>query len=308
MRKKKGRRTTILLVIIFLVGLSVMLYPTVADLWNKHLQGKAIAEYQQKVSEMSEDKSAELMERARRYNDALSRVANPIKNYAEAEGYDTILDISGTGIMGYISIPVIGVELPIYHGTSEGVLNVAVGHLQGTSLPVGGKGTHAVISAHRGLPSARLFTDLDKLVEGDEFTITVLKEVFTYEVDEISIVLPYEYDKLVIDPDKDLVTLMTCTPYGINTHRLLVRAHRIRTRTADTEAEEEPELKVMPDAVILDSMSVVPFIAAVPAAILIGWWLFGGKKKRFPYENPLSVLDDDKDKKQQDKDTADPEE
>ncbi|MBR6873828.1 MAG: class C sortase [Ruminococcus sp.] len=295
MRKKKGRRTTTLLVIVFLVGLSVMLYPTVANLWNKHLQGEAIADYQQKVNQITEDRSAKLIAQAREYNKKLLHIAAPLKNYDKAEGYYELLDVSGTGVMGIINIPAIGVELPIYHGTSEGVLNVAVGHLQGSSLPVGGKGTHAVISAHRGLPSAMLFTDLDKLVEGDEFTITVLKEVYTYEVDKISIVLPYEYDELLIDPEKDYVTLMTCTPYGINTHRLLVRAHRTGTKEADAE---QPELKVSPDAVLLDSMTVVPFIAAIPAAALLGWWLFGGKKKKFPHDDPLSVLEDRQDRGQ----------
>ena len=292
MSSKKNRATTIVLVIVFLVGLSLMLYPAVSDWWNSRLQSRVVATYQKAVNDLDDDKEKQLLERAREYNEQLSKLASPFLDYEMVPDYDKILDITGTGVMGVINIPQIGVELPVYHGTNEGVLNVAVGHLQGSSLPVGGKGTHAVISAHRGLPSARLFTDLDKLVEGDEFTITVLKEVYTYEVEEISIVLPDETKKLAIEPDRDLVTLMTCTPYGINTHRLLVKAHRSGTGYID----ENAPVKVPPDAVILDTMSVVPFIAALPVAGLLGWWLFGGRKKKFPHDDPLSVLDRGKDK------------
>ncbi len=293
MSSKNNRATTIVLVIVFLVGLSVMLYPAVSDWWNSRHQSRVVAAYQKAANRLDDSKEKELLERAREYNKKLSELAAPLLDYEAVPDYDKILDITGTGVMGIINIPQIGVELPVYHGTSEGVLNVAVGHLRGSSLPVGGKGTHAVISAHRGLPSAKLFTDLDKLVEGDEFTITVLKEVYTYEVEEISIVLPDETEKLAIDPDRDLVTLMTCTPYGINTHRLLVTAHRSGTGYID----DNGPVKVPSDAVMLDAMSVVPFIAALPVAGLVGWWLFGGRrKKRFSHKDPLSVLESDKDK------------
>ena len=294
MRHKKGRLTTVLLVMIFLVGLSVMLYPVLSNWWNTHTQSRVVAGYQQAVAEIDDNREAELLEKAHEYNKMLSKLSFPLLDYEQVEDYYEILDISGTGVMGVVNIPAIGVELPVYHGTSEGVLNVAVGHLQGSTLPVGGKGTHAVISAHRGLPSAKLFTDLDKLTEGDRFTITVLKEVYTYKVDRISIVLPNELDELVIDPEKDLVTLMTCTPYGVNTHRLLVRAHRVGTAV---DEGVENEIRVVPDAVMVDSMSVVPFIAALPVALLLGWWLFGGRrKKHLPKDDPLSVFDEDEKK------------
>lgn len=298
MRKssKKSSISTILLVIIFLVGLSVMLYPAISDWWNSRIQGKVVAQYQKAVTELKEGEEEKLLERAREYNRKLASLFNPIINYDQVEGYDDILDISGTGVMGVINIPQIGVELPVYHGTGEGVLNIAVGHLQGTSLPIGGKGTHAVVSAHRGLPSAKLFSDLDKLVVGDEFTLTVLSTVYTYEVDNIFIVLPNEYGALAIDPNREQLTLMTCTPYGINTHRLLVRAHRTGSAAVGEGEEETKELKIIPDAVMVDSLSVVPFIAIGPLALLIGWWLFGGRKKNLLPKDPLSALDDISDK------------
>ncbi len=290
MSKKSNRATTIVLVIVFLVGLSVMLYPVISDWWNTKVQSRVVASYQKAVNELDDDTEKKLIERAHDYNEKLARLPMPLIDYEQVSDYYEILDITGTGVMGIINIPQIGVELPIYHGTSEGVLNVAVGHLQGSSLPVGGEGTHAVISAHRGLPSAKLFTDLDKLVEGDEFTITVLKEIYTYEVEEINIVLPDETEKLSILPDRDLVTLMTCTPYGINTHRLLVRARRVGTAYVQ---EEGAPIKVSPDAVQLDTMEVVPFIAILPVGGLLAWWFFGGKKKKFPHNDPLSVFDAD---------------
>ncbi|MCD7890701.1 MAG: class C sortase [Ruminococcus sp.] len=273
MRKKSNIISTVVLIIILLVGLSVMLYPTFSDWWNTRQQNHAIENYQTAVSEMDDSETERILAEARAYNESLNQVYSPFSNYDEVDGYEDILDITGTGIMGYISIPVIDVELPIYHGTSSEVLNVAVGHLKGSSLPVGGADTHAVISAHRGLPSARLFTDLDKLVEGDTFTITVLDEVLTYEVEDIFIVLPTELDKLEVISGGDYVTLMTCTPYGINTHRLLIRAHRIETAYDTT-------VKVTADAVQLDTLSTVPYIAAPLLLILLFVWMFGGKRKR----------------------------
>ena len=209
MRKKSGKSTTILLVLLLLVGLSVMLYPTISDWWNSKTQSRAVATYQKAANDLSDKENEEILSRARKYNEEIAKLARPFVDYDQVKGYEDILDITGTGVMGYISIPTIRVELPIYHGTSDGVLNVAVGHLQGSSLPVGGADTHSVISAHRGLPSAKLFSDLDKLAEGDEFTITVLKEVYTYEVEAVYIVLPNEMDKLNIIPGEDHVTLTT---------------------------------------------------------------------------------------------------
>ena len=273
MKKKRNVISTAILVVLLLVGLSVMLYPTVSDWWNSRVQTRAIATYNQSVEQMDTGDKERLLMEAHSYNATLSHITAPFTNWEDAGNYDKILDISGTGIMGYISIPKIQVELPIYHGTSAEVLNVAVGHLQGSSFPVGGENTHAVISAHRGLPSAKLFSDLDQLVEGDTFTVTILDEVLTYEVEKIFIVKPDELDKLAIIPGGDYVTLMTCTPYGVNSHRLLVRAHRVDTVYPHN-------VKVAADAVQLDSMSVVPFIAAPLFVGLLVFWIVSSRRRK----------------------------
>lgn len=273
MKKKRNVISTAILVVLLLVGLSVMLYPTVSDWWNSRVQTRAIATYNQSVEQMDTGDKERLLMEAHSYNATLSHLTAPFTNWEDAGNYDKILDISGTGIMGYISIPKIQVELPIYHGTSAEVLNVAVGHLQGSSFPVGGENTHAVISAHRGLPSAKLFSDLDQLVEGDTFTVTILDEVLTYEVEKIFIVKPDELDKLAIIPGGDYVTLMTCTPYGVNSHRLLVRAHRVDT-------VYPRNVKVAADAVQLDSMSVVPFIAAPLFVGLLVFWIVSSRRQK----------------------------
>lgn len=273
MKKKRNVISTAILVVLLLVGLSVMLYPTVSDWWNSRVQTRAIATYNQSVEQMDTGDKERLLMEAHSYNATLSHLTAPFTNWEDAGNYDKILDISGTGIMGYISIPKIQVELPIYHGTSAEVLNVAVGHLQGSSFPVGGENTHAVISAHRGLPSAKLFSDLDQLVEGDTFTVTILDEVLTYEVEKIFIVKPDELDKLAIIPGGDYVTLMTCTPYGVNSHRLLVRAHRVDTVYPHN-------VKVAADTVQLDSMSVVPFIAAPLFVGLLVFWIVSSRRQK----------------------------
>ena len=273
MKKKRNVISTAILVVLLLVGLSVMLYPTVSDWWNSRVQTRAIATYNQSVEQMDTGDKERLLMEAHSYNATLSHLTAPFTNWEDAGNYDKILDISGTGIMGYISIPKIQVELPISHGTSAEVLNVAVGHLQGSSFPVGGENTHAVISAHRGLPSAKLFSDLDQLVEGDTFTVPILDEVLTYEVEKIFIVKPDELDKLAIIPGGDYVTLMTCTPYGVNSHRLLVRAHRVDTVYPHN-------VKVAADAVQLDSMSVVPFIAAPLFVGLLVFWIVSSKRQK----------------------------
>lgn len=273
MKKKRNVISTAILVVLLLVGLSVMLYPTVSDWWNSRVQTRAIATYNQSVEQMDTGDKERLLMEAHSYNATLSHLTAPFTNWEDAGNYGKILDISGTGIMGYISIPKIQVELPIYHGTSAEVLNVAVGHLQGSSFPVGGENTHAVISAHRGLPSAKLFSDLDQLVEGDTFTVTILDEVLTYEVEKIFIVKPDELDKLAIIPGGDYVTLMTCTPYGVNSHRLLVRAHRVDTVYPHN-------VKVAADAVQLDSMSVVPFIAAPLFVGLLVFWIVSSRRQK----------------------------
>lgn len=273
MKKKRNVISTAILVVLLLVGLSVMLYPTVSDWWNSRVQTRAIATYNQSVEQMDTGDKERLLMEAHSYNATLSHLTAPFTNWEDAGNYGKILDISGTGIMGYISIPKIQVELPIYHGTSAEVLNVAVGHIQGSSFPVGGENTHAVISAHRGLPSAKLFSDLDQLVEGDTFTVTILDEVLTYEVEKIFIVKPDELDKLAIIPGGDYVTLMTCTPYGVNSHRLLVRAHRVDTVYPHN-------VKVAADAVQLDSMSVVPFIAAPLFVGLLVFWIVSSRRQK----------------------------
>ena len=273
MKKKRNVISTAILVVLLLVGLSVMLYPTVSDWWNSRVQTRAIATYNQSVEQMDTGDKERLLMEAHSYNATLSHLTAPFTNWEDAGNYGKILDISGTGIMGYISIPKIQVELPIYHGTSAEVLNVAVGHLQGSSFPVGGENTHAVSSAHRGLPSAKLFSDLDQLVEGATFTVTILDEVLTYEVEKIFIVKPAELAKLAIIPGGDYVTLMTCTPYGVNSHRLLVRAHRVDTVYPHN-------VKVAADAVQLDSMSVVPFIAAPLFVGLLVFWIVSSRQQK----------------------------
>lgn len=272
MNAKKNTISTVILVLMLLVGLSVMLYPTVSDWWNSKVQTRAIASYSEAVDQIDDHTYEEMLEQARAYNAALAATMTPLSDYESVSGYEDTLDISGTGILGYISIPQIKVELPIYHGTSAEVLNIAAGHMQGSSLPVGGENTHAVISAHRGLPSARLFTDIDQLREGDTFTITVLDEVLTYEVEQILIVRPEEIDKLAVIPGGDYVTLMTCTPYGINTHRLLLRSHRIDT-------VYQRDVRITADAVQVDPLLVVPAISAPLLVILLCYWLIGGRKK-----------------------------
>ena len=261
----KKNRSTIILILIFLVGLSVMLYPTVSDYVNQRHQSRALASYDETVNEMSDADYTAYFEAADAYNQRLAATPNSFFTPEQVSGYDETLDVSGTGIMGYITIPKISVELPIYHGTDEGVLQVAAGHLEGSSLPVGGAGTHAVISAHRGLPSAKLFTNLDELEVGDRFTITVLNRVLTYEVDQISIVLPTEIDQLLPTEGMDYVTLMTCTPYGINTHRLLVRGKRVETM------ESQKHIRVAADAFRIEPIIVAP-ILAIPMllAALVG--------------------------------------
>lgn len=273
-KKKKVSLSTILLVIILLVGLSVMLYPVISNWWNSHTQSRAIAVYQEAVEELSEVDYKKVMNDAKVYNKEVRKLRDPFVDYEEIPDYDNILNVSGNGVMGYISIPQIRVELPIYHGTGEGVLSIAIGHLQGSTLPIGGAGNHSVISAHRGLPSAKLFSDLDQLIVGDTFTITVLKDVYTYEVEEINIVEPNQMDKLICVPGKDLVTLMTCTPYGINSHRLLVRAHRTDNLIDGGKSS------VSADAVQIESITVVPFVAVPLLVILIIYWIFSGRIKK----------------------------
>lgn len=226
--KKKGSKlTSFVLALILATGVGIMAYPTVSEWWNEKHATRAIASYVEQVEQIEDDTRKEMLEKARQYNASLQSGTHFNLSEEEYAEYESILDISGTGIMGYIQIPSIHVNLPIYHGTGEEVLQIAAGHIAGSSFPIGGQGTHAVISGHRGLPSAKLFTDLDKLVEGDVFMVSVLEQVITYQIDQIHIVLPEEVADLAIETDKDYMTLVTCTPYGVNTHRMLIRGHRI---------------------------------------------------------------------------------
>ena len=266
--------STIVLLFILFIGLSLLLYPSVSDYWNSLHQTRAIATYAENVAKLDNNQYDQLWEEARAYNEALCFRSNPYYLSEEQKAqYDSLLDVSGLGVMGYIEIPEIDVSLPIYHGTEESVLQVAVGHLDWTSLPVGGESTHCVLSGHRGLPSAKLFTNLDKLQTGDIFMLRVLDNVLTYEVDQILIVEPQETGALRIEEGKDYCTLVTCTPYGINTHRLLVRGHRI------DNLEEVKTVRVTADAVQIEPMLVAPMVA-IPILLVLLLLLLPRRRKK----------------------------
>lgn len=231
----KKKLNTIFVVLLFLAGLSVLLYPLAANQWNSYRQSKLISQYTQGIESQAAGNEIDYeleWERANDYNQSLMPMILP-DSFAQAESsgideaYMACLNLNGDGMMGIVEIPRIDVKIPIYHTTEESVLEIGAGHLEGSSLPVGGEGTHAVISAHRGLPSATLFTDLDKLEEGDHFLLHILDDTLCYEVDQILVVEPEDTQALSVEEGEDLVTLLTCTPYGVNSHRLLVRGHRV---------------------------------------------------------------------------------
>ena len=257
---------------IFIIGLSLLLYPTISEHINALHQTRAIQNYNEITDSMSDAQKEEALEAAREYNKKIASTEGVFFHPELVSGYNSTLDITGTGIMGYLTIEKIKVELPIYHSVDDDILQIAAGHLPGSSLPIGGEGTHSVLSGHRGLPSARLFTDLDKMELGDLFYITVLSEVLTYQVDQIKVVKPYEVDDLMIDPAEDYCTLFTCTPYGINSHRLLIRGRRIETK-------EEMKIYVANDGFIVSPLIVAPIIAAPILLVLLIVLMFGGKKK-----------------------------
>ena len=274
MERLKKNLPTILLTIVFFIGAGLIAYPTFSDWWNSFHQSRAVASYMDAVTSMDTSQYDAILKEADKYNRALSRTGvGWVMDEKQEEEYLKQLNVNETGIMGYIDIPKINITLPIYHGTDEAVLQIAIGHLMGTSLPVGGKGSHCVVSGHRGLPSARLFTDIDKLVEGDSFTMTVLNRTVTYEVDQVRIVEPTDLSDLQIEKGKDYCTLVTCTPYGINTHRLLVRGHRIENA--------QGEAMVIADAMQIESIYIAPFIA-VPILLLLvfGVIISTGRKSR----------------------------
>ena len=275
MKKKKGNFTTLLLILVLLAGLSLLLYPSVSDYWNSFHQTRAIATYAEEVANLNQDQYDEIWAATKAYNASLAERDNAyLLSDAQKEEYQQLLNVSGLGVMGYIEIPSIDCSLPIYHGTEESVLQIAVGHLEWSSLPVGGESTHCVLSGHRGLPSAKLFTNLDQLEVGDTFTITVLDRVLTYEVDKISIVLPTETDELKIAEGKDYVTLMTCTPYGINTHRLLVRGRRVET------PDQYKHLRVTAEALKIEPIIVAPIMALPMLLILLIGMLLSTRKPK----------------------------
>ena len=248
---KKIKISTIVLILIFLTGLSLLLYPTVSNCWNLLHQSRAVVEYSSQVEELDEELYEKIWEKAVQYNQDLADRPDRFEmTEEEKQEYERLLNVSGNGIMGYIEIPAIDCSLPVYHGTNEAVLQTSIGHLEGSSLPTGGKGTHCVVSGHRGLPSARLFTDLDKLKEGDLFILKVLDRTLTYEVDQILTVDPYDMEALEINPQADYCTLVTCTPYGINTHRLLVRGHRVENRAEDSNLRTAEAILPMKPAVL----------------------------------------------------------
>ena len=222
-----NKRNTIIMIILFFIGLLTLFYPTLSNYYNEKIGSKTIYNYENIIDSYDFNKFKEIKDNAIKYNKDLSKLSDPLIDYKEIKNYKNILNVNDEGMMGYLSIDKIRVEIPIYHGTSNDTLNSFVGHVEGTSLPIGGNSTHSVLSAHRGLPSAKLFSDLDKLEVGDTFKIIVLDEVLTYKVDKISIVKPNNSKELMNVKDKDYVTLITCTPYGINTHRLLVRGVRV---------------------------------------------------------------------------------
>ena len=260
----KKHRTTIILIGMLLTGLSLLLYPSFSNYWNSFHATRAIASYAEETASLNEAEYAAMLQDAHVYNQAKAKNATTYALTDEQQKvYQSLLDVSGTGIMGYIEINSIGVSLPIYHGTEDSVLQIAVGHLDWSSLPVGGESTHCVMSGHRGLPSAKLFTNLDQLVVGDTFMVRVLDEVLTYEVDQILIVEPDDVSSLKIVPGEDLCTLVTCTPYGINSHRLLVRGHRVENAIA------ADLVRVTSDAVKIEPVLVAPVLAMPVLLVLL---------------------------------------
>ena len=254
--------TTLIMLILFFIGLSVLLYPSISTYWNSKTQSKVVENYENIIQGLDKEATRKIFEDAYNYNDKLAEITFPLKDHYQVPNYYETLNLNGGGMMGYISIPSIGVEIPIYHGTGDDILAFAAGHMTGTSLPVGGESTHSVLSAHRGLPNAKLFTDLNKVNIGDYFTITVLDRVITYEVDQILTVKPENITEISIIDGEDHCTLITCTPYGINTHRLLVRGARVDKVT-------RKNTYIGNEAYQIDTLVVTPIVALPMIFILI---------------------------------------
>lgn len=261
--KKKNFLTNIILIFVLLAGLSLLLYPSFSDWWNSFHQSVAITNYAERVADLNEEEYALMWDAAVAFNQQLLLRENPYYISKEEHAvYEQCLNADGNGIMGYIEVPKINCTLPIYHGTSDAVLQVAVGHLDWTSLPTGGESTHCVLTAHRGLPSAKLFSDLDEMVVGDTFVLRILNETLTYEVDQILIVEPDQSESLLVTEGMDYCTLVTCTPYGVNSHRMLVRGHRIEN------APEKVVIHVSEDAIPIEPRIVAPFLA-IPLLLIL---------------------------------------
>jgi len=277
----QSRKSTIILLISFFIGLSVLLYPAISSFWNSKTQSRAIVDYEAMLAAYQPEDYTQIFEQADDYNRALAKLSSPLEDYSRLnEQYWSTLDISGTGMMGYVTVPKISQELPVYHGTSDSVLSTAAGHFQGTSLPVGGESTHSVVSAHRGLPTAVLFTHLDRMEVGDTFYFTILDRTITYEVDQIHIVEPDDVSLIQIEEGRDYCTLLTCTPYGINTQRLLVRGHQI-------DASQTRNLYIPNEAYRVDPLVVMPFVALPIIAALLVYVLVVPVKKESLGEDPL---------------------
>lgn len=277
---KTKKILTVVFVLIFLVGLSLLLYPSVSDYWNSFHQSRALAEYSSQVEELDKEAYDQMWAKAEAYNQTLLSDPDRFTMTEEEQAeYDDLLNVSDIGIMGSIEIPAIDCSLPIYHGTQESVLQVAVGHLEGSSLPTGGKGTHCVLTGHRGLPRARLFTDLDKLKKGDLFVLKVLDRTMTYEVDQILTVDPYDMSALEIDPEQDYCTLATCTPYGINTHRLLVRGHRVENQETSSDPQKTEEER---DRKPIVTIGITALLLLAVLLLGAGFVIRRKRRKKFP--------------------------
>ncbi len=277
----KRKITGIIFGILFLVGLGILLYPTVSDKWNAYRQSQLISSYEEAVAELDQETYDEIWAAAHQYNEALwtkgDRYTFSEEDQAE---YEAQLNVAGNGIMGSIEIPAINCSLPVYHGTEDDVLQIAIGHLEGTSLPVGGESTHCVLSGHRGLPSAKLFTNLDQVKEGDIFLLKILGETLTYEIDQILTVLPEQMEALNLAKGEDYCTLVTCTPYGVNTHRLLVRGKRIENLPEDPVETQAPVVSVPGNRDQGMSLWMAVLVVAVPLVLAIVIWLLFRRRNR----------------------------
>ena len=276
----RSKKSTIILLVSFFIGLSVLLYPSISSYWNSKTQSEAIVDYESMLSQYKPEDYTAIWAEADAYNKQLAQLNEPLVEHNRLPDYNSILNVGGTGMMGYITVPKISQELPVYHGTSDGVLSVAVGHLQGSSLPVGGENTHCVVSAHRGLPTAVLFTHLDRMEIGDIFYFTILDRTITYEVDQIRIVEPDDASLIQIKDGKDYCTLLTCTPYGINTQRLLVRGHQI-------DASQTRNLYVANEAYRIEPLVVMPIVALPIIFVLLIYVMFAPVKKESLGEESL---------------------